>query len=74
MVGMEPLVEVGGEMRAHMREAFTFSLEQRPGQEGQECQAVSSFDYTNALVFVQVWNNCATNFKQYMTGLALSIK
>ena len=61
-------------MPAHMREAFTFSLEQRPGQEGQECQAVSSFDYTNALVFVEELNNCATNFKQYVTVLVLSIK
>ena len=57
-----------------MREAFTFSLEQRPGQEGEECQAISSFDYTNALVFVEEVNNCATNFKQYVTVLVLSIK
>ena len=61
-------------MPAHMREAFTFSLEQRPGQEGEECQAISSFDYTNALVFVEEVNNCATNFKQYVTVLVLSIK
>ena len=55
-------------MPAHMREAFTFSLEQRPGQEGEECQAISS------LVFVEELNNCATDFKRYMTGLALNSK
>ena len=31
-MGLKPLVEDGSWMRAHMRQAFTFSLKQRQGQ------------------------------------------
>ena len=62
-----------------MGEAFTFSLEQREeGVLGEDERLVvslhiSSVVYTHSSAFLEELNNCATDFKRYMAGLAQSI-
>ena len=77
-VGREPLAQSEGTTNPDMGEAFTFSLEQREGNLGQDERLVvslhiSSVVYTHSSAFLEELNNCATDFKRYMAGLAQSI-